>query len=447
MKQGVVLNTGQRIAASKMQDFLSAYNTFGQHFVLTGGPGTGKTFLTDHVVKGGRNKTAGVTISHAAKSVLASHITGIECYTLASFLGMKMSNDDLGNITFKPDSLGYMPMKKYENVILDEASMIDDEIYDFIMDIAREEEIRIVAIGDKYQLPPVEQDHDSKFFSRIDAELIQPMRFTGPIGDLAEVFRKEIEHINDEDHFDKYILNSYTKRENNYDDINSTGYTFYSKIDEVMEQAAHAFKTNSGNVNHTRILAFKNKTVDIVNNGIRNLVYGTGLKQFEEGEILIANNNINPTGASKSNPIIHNGQILEVESYIIDDGPWDIPCAFLKFKGIHNRYSTPFMAVSRDDDGAALFKYKSTLNRLRSNAIKNPEQWYVYYKFLDSFLQYDYAYAVNLYRAQGSTLEDAYVLDGEVMDVKPLTWKQKFQALYVAMTRPKKNLVFYNKYF
>ena len=50
-------------------------------------------------------------------------------------------------------------------------------------------------------------------------------------------------------------------------------------------------------------------------------------------------------------------------------------------------------------------------------------------------------------RAQGATLNNAYILEGEVMNVKPLSWKQKFQALYVALTRPKKNLVIHNKEF
>jgi hypothetical protein len=48
---------------------------------------------------------------------------------------------------------------------------------------------------------------------------------------------------------------------------------------------------------------------------------------------------------------------------------------------------------------------------------------------------------------QGQTLNNVYVCEGEVMGVGPLTWKQKFQALYVAMTRAKEKLYIYNKEF
>jgi superfamily I DNA/RNA helicase len=73
--------------------------------------------------------------------------------------------------------------------------------------------------------------------------------------------------------------------------------------------------------------------------------------------------------------------------------------------------------------------------------------WHRYYAFTEQFAVFDYCYAVNLYKAQGQTLNNVYVCEGEVMSVKPLTWKQKFQALYVAMTRAKEKLFIYNKEF
>lgn len=44
------------------------------------------------------------------------------------------------------------------------------------------------------------------------------------------------------------------------------------------------------------------------------------------------------------------------------------------------------------------------------------------------------------------TLTNVYVCEGEIMDVKPIEWQQRFQALYVAMTRARKKLVIYNKH-
>ena len=104
----VVLNPGQAVAAKRMQEFLEAYNTVGEHFVLTGGPGTGKTFLTKYALEAKHQvNTAAVAISHAANNVLKDHLpSSIQCYTLASFLGMKASNDDDGKVVFKENANG-----------------------------------------------------------------------------------------------------------------------------------------------------------------------------------------------------------------------------------------------------------------------------------------------------------------------------------------------------
>lgn len=446
----VILNPGQDIAAKKMQDFFKSSYTRGDHFVLTGGPGTGKTFLTNYAVKGNLSNIAGVAISHAAKNVLQMHLgEKVKCFTLAGFLGLQKSNDDDGKIVFKENSNGFVPMKSFDIMVLDEISMIDDIGYDHIMSIANNTGIKILALGDKYQLPPVEQDNDSKFFDRVDVELTQSMRFGGPIESLANVFRQEISLINQEEYFDKYILNSYTKRENNYDFTGETGYRFTKDINKMMEEAADNFQSNQNNTSHSRILAFKNKSIDKINKGIRKLIYGENLAQFEKGEIIIANSNVYPTGihTMRLPPIVHNGQILRVDSYIIDDGPYGIRCAYLKLKNVFNPLDRPIRVVSTENGDAELNKYYKKIAELKIKAIADKTQWQSYFDFIGQFLQYDYGYAVNLYRAQGSTIENAYVLDGEVMDVKPLTWKQKFQALYVAMTRPSKNLVFYNKDF
>lgn len=48
---------------------------------------------------------------------------------------------------------------------------------------------------------------------------------------------------------------------------------------------------------------------------------------------------------------------------------------------------------------------------------------------------------------QGATLSNVIVCEGAVMDVKPLSLKQKFQGLYVAMTRAKEQVHIYNKKF
>jgi exodeoxyribonuclease-5 len=323
--------------------------------------------------------------------------------------------------------------------------MIDDPLYDIIMTEANENNVKIIAMGDSYQLPPVEQDHDSIFFRDIDATLTEPMRFQGPIENLAAIFRKEIRNINEDGDFDKWAVNSNTKRQDSHDTILDSGYSFTNKVQEVVEMAANGFKLNKDDNNHSRILAYKNDSVDRLNTSIRYLIYGANTKQFEEDEIVISNSNYRPFGGAA--PLIHNGRVLRVHSFIEDEGPHEIPCLKVKFKDFNSELYPPIYVVSKANGGAGVKKYEAKLQQLKYAASKNSEALQAYREFVDQFAYFDYAYAVNLYRAQGSTFENAYVFEGEVMNVKPLTWKQKFQALYVAVTRPRKNLVIYNKDF
>ncbi len=442
------LTSAQQVIATDMHNYAISHLNNQEYFTLTGGPGTGKTYTTAKVLNDLKHYSiAAVAPSHAAVNVLASYLpVTIKVYTLAAILGRVPGRDKTGNVIFVLNKQAFIPMKLYDIILLDEASMVDDATFTILVDIAKEYGIKLIAIGDKYQLPPVEQEHDSQFFDNIHGELFESLRFKGPIDILSKTFKQELININKEEYFDKYILNSFTQREDNYDETLKSGYRFKSNVQEILEQAAEDFKENPNNINYSRILAFKNVSVDILNREIRKLIYGQNTEQFETNEIIIANNTIYPTFNGKINihtPLIYNGLILEIESFIEDIGPGGIPCLLLKFVG--RTISTPIRVVRTDDNGEAMDKYNKIKNELKMKALKDNKQWAIFKLFENNYLQYNYAYALNLYRAQGSTLKNVYILDGEVMKVKPLTWKQKFQALYVAMTRPTHNLTFYSK--
>ena len=292
---------------------------------------------------------------------------------------------------------------------------------------------------DVCQLGPVKQNHDSKFFDKIDAKLTIPMRFTGPIGDLVKVYRDQIADINNGYAGDRYALNHKTNRKSKYDSTLQSGYSFNNNIYEIIEQAASDIKDNPDNINFTRVLGFKNATVDLVNKEIRQYIYGTYRNQFEKGEILISRGGF----SIGKQAIINNGAVLQVEDTQDIIGPYDIPCLSVKFKNFNTDYNIVIVKSNKE----ATKIYNDLKTKHAEYAKKDPKQWAHYYKFVDSFAYFDYAYSVGCYRAQGQTLNNVYVLENEIMEVKPLTLKQKFQALYVAMTRASKNLYIYNKDF
>ncbi len=447
----VQLNKEQAESAKKIRDFLNDPDTEGKYFTLTGGPGTGKTFMLKEAMQGFRGVIYGGTVSHAAKNVLQQSLgTSITCFTIAQLMGMRMSINDDGTIKFTPGKGMQKTIKDADILILDEVSMIDDTLFEMIMREVEMYGIRLIAVGDKYQLPPVEQDVDSKFFDTIDAELVKPMRFTGSIQTLSKLYKDQIKHINDGDYFDKHVLNTETQRVSEVDD-NYNGYVFTNDIHTVVSEAADEIKNNPDDINYARILAYKNKSVKDLNVAVRKKIYGDNLGQFEWNEIVICNGGYTYTyfdtfGSLRKMPILYNGQILRVDGWREEEeGPHGIPCLLLRFRDFDVPGHHPIYVVQ--DTEKAMLAYHNKKLRLEQSAKIDPRQWVKYYAFLDSFAYFDYCYAQNLYKAQGATLTSVYVCEGEVMSVKPLTWKQKFQALYVATTRAKQKLVIHNRNF
>ncbi len=437
----IQLNEGQTEAVEKMVDFLKG-NSDLPFFTLSGAGGTGKTVSIKYAIQQAQVPhvlTSGATIAHAAKNVLESSLPPrIHCYTVAQWLGMRMNYELDGTISFKPDTRASKALNMYRYAILDEASMINDDLYDSIMAAVVANNIKLIVVGDVYQLPPVGQEHDSKFFNKIDAMLTESMRFTGYITDLSEVYRDAIKSLNAGYLISKNVLNERTNRTDKWDNLSDTGYKFKNNIHEVLDQAASEIKSNPNNINYSRILAFKNNSVNIINTNIRDRIYGKDRAQFEHNEILISNGGY----AYKNTPILYNGKLFNVEDTKEIIGPYEVPCLSIKFKNFKPMHDVVIPVV---DENRGLDKWTKIRDKLLDNAKRDPRQWIYYYKFIESFAKFDYAYAVNLYKSQGQTLKNVYVLEGEVMDVRPLTLKQKFQALYVAMTRATDAVYVYNK--
>ena len=124
----------------------------------------------------------------------------------------------------------------------------------------------------------------------------------------------------------------------------------------------------------------------------------------------------------------------------------------MAFDNFSNPNGRPIYVVDNDPESKLIY------NKIAAGMIKEAksysgniklsrEAWKRYYMFIESFAYLDFSSSLSVYKSQGQTLTNVYVCEGEIMGVKPLSWKQKFQALYVAMTRAKEKLYIYNKEF
>lgn len=438
-----MLNVEQDQAAKDIHNFLKQPFKRDNFFCLSGPPGSGKTYMLDEALKG-TTYLQGGTIAHSAKNVLQSSFNqnSIQCYTVAQLIGMNMQmNEDI--ITFVISGRAQPKIGINATLVLDEVSMINDYLFNKIMEQVNINRVKLIAVGDPFQLPPVGQEHDSRFFAKIDAQLIRSMRFDGSIGEIAKEIREIIDFITKEKSFNQYALDdSFLINTSHMTDGN--GYRFENDIHSIVQTAAKEIDNNSDDKNYARILAYKNTSVKALNDGVREFIYGKHADQFEFNEIVISDGGFNKTtkpqfGRPFSTPIIYNGEILRVKGIDRGEGPYGIPCKYLNFE---KSLETQIPVV--ENTAEAQRKYMEVSADLYQKG-KEYNQWPQYREFLDSFANFNYAYATTLHKAQGMTLNKVYVLEGEIMGMQRLGWKQKFQALYVAMTRAKQELIIYNK--
>jgi len=153
-KDSTGLYKSQVLALNKLSDW---WNSSDKECVISGFAGTGKTYLIKYFLTNIVNKTYIVTApTHKALRVIENQI-GSKGLTLQSLHGLKpnveLSTFDIDNLNF--DSIGTTKIQNYSLVIIDEASMINKDLFELNRHRSKEYNVKILYLGDPYQLPPV----------------------------------------------------------------------------------------------------------------------------------------------------------------------------------------------------------------------------------------------------------------------------------------------------
>jgi len=158
---------------------------------LTGAAGTGKTTILHEAKK--HIVGAAWTAMTGRAALRLNEAAGVKASTLHAVLYKRPEMLKGGEIEFK--SLN-VPSFKY--LVIDESSMVTPKIFNDLKQWVYFYKIRILFVGDSFQLPPIltEEDkkNDSEFivFSHVKGpELINVMRSDGGIIDIATIIREE----------------------------------------------------------------------------------------------------------------------------------------------------------------------------------------------------------------------------------------------------------------
>lgn len=258
-------NAQQIDALNEMDRFMKSNET---SMTLSGYAGTGKTSLMEMIAKKGQKQFKPVMFcatTNKAAAVLNDRVSkaGFKASTLNKVFGINVEVDsskayNARNLVNVLKDVDIMPGT---TIIIDEASMINEENYKILNDIAKEHRLKIIYVGDEAQLAPVNEGKISKVFRNGEGKVIR----------LTQVERTD----------DNAILKEATAIRNGeplskVSSFNSKGEgvayispQHQEAINEVMDKYVKGLKQNP---NYFRILAYTNKAVTAYNNQVRELL-------------------------------------------------------------------------------------------------------------------------------------------------------------------------------
>lgn len=270
-------NAQQIDALNEMDRFMKSNET---SMTLSGYAGTGKTSLMEMIAQKGRKQYRPVVFcatTNKAAAVLNERVSkaGFKAATLNKVFGISVEVDSKSN-TYNARNLVNVlkdaDITPGTTVIIDEASMINEENYDILNNIAKQNDLKIIYVGDSAQLAPVGEDKISKVFRNGEGKVIT----------LTQVERTD----------DNAILKEATELRNGnplsgISSFNDKGegvaYISPNHQDEINNVVAHYVKGLKHNSNYFRILAFTNKAVSAYNNQVRELLgYTSPIPQVGE---------------------------------------------------------------------------------------------------------------------------------------------------------------------
>lgn len=297
------LNDQQKSTLKELEAFVNGDDT---SITLSGYAGTGKTTIMgifNEYLK--RRIQADIIFSaptHRANAVTRQKTPNAKVVTLQSLLGLRPDFDitedvfDLHKLKF--EQVGDVKIESSSIVIVDEASMIQDSLYDFLLEQIAAKGAQIIFVGDKGQLRPVKANNISKVFRNNGAQL-----------QLTKVERTG----------DNPILKESTRVRNgeglSYEtDIapNGQGVEYSSDKTRIREFVKTSLKEmkDSQDPLYFRVLAATNSSVEAYNSAIRQILYGRRPAQLYEGELVMGYSNREYDSLRKKYKLMNSGDYV-----------------------------------------------------------------------------------------------------------------------------------------
>ena len=437
------LNDQQKSALYELEKFIE---DGGTEITLSGYAGTGKSTIIGIFSKWLNNRIGRGNIVYTAPTHRANVITkqnnpSANVYTLSALFGFTPDTDeamereslDLNDLKFRAKN--QMKYEPGQLIIIDEASMVQDGLYEYVQEIIAKYDGSVIYVGDSAQLRPVKSDHISKVFTSdgVPQITLTKVERTGDNPILKEATRiRQGEGL------------SYQT------DINDKGQgVLYTSNDTVInENLKQIISSEEFNADplHFRVITATNAAAATYNSKIRSLRYGKFAKPFVKGDILMGYSNKlrKPDGSyrliNSMDYIVQNVRDTTVK-FRTDKGTIEFKAFNLSIRPVGGTIMNDFQltVIDKNEPDSKIFEiveYKDRLFKMAKeakqngqisrsrdlnqmaysvdnelNITKNLEDNQGRLKIRKAI---DYGYAQTVWKSQGSTYSKVLILSNEI---------------------------------
>lgn len=399
----------------------------------------------------------GVVVSaptHKAKKVIMK-TTKRDGHTLSALLGLR-PDVDLDNFNPNDPKFNQIAIPKindYNFVLIDESSMINQDLYQKILSLVSNTRNKVLFMGDPAQIPPVGEKESAVFFQEQGDKMFHQLT--------------KIERQDDGNPLMLYydaLRNNLTKIDGGIKRITKLndkgeGIIFTTKKKHFREAVLEKYSNSEfkKDTDFCKLIAWKNDTVRASNYVIRKELLEKSDDVIEIGDLLMGYRTISAEGF-RYNIIENSADYRVVDKGKIEENSYGIMGFPVKLAETLDRgqyqYQDIFIIDSNTHENLHL--YGQMHDFFKDMAKRDKKQWKKYYEFrrhnvlmknIDKYQNgqlrptheiivkdMDYGYALTCHKSQGSTYTYAFVMENDINN----NWvvKERNQIKYVALTRP-----------
>ena len=412
------LSPDQEEATIKFKNFLM--HPTQKEMVISGSPGRGKTFLTNHLIdeaqkisklcqmlKGVRGDMEILTTATTNKAAeVLGKFVGRETKTIHSTLGIRPTYN------WKLQSTQLVKTNNYQMLentllIIDEVSGIDPILQSMIRSSTRQ--CKLLKVGDKRQLAAIGQLTCCEFENpEVFAELTTGQRFTDGSG--MGILSAQMEHTIDTGIFTPLKV-----------DGKDAQYINGEQFEKLIEQH---FTADTIGTNHAKIISWSNWKVNEYNAYVRSL--HTDSIEYMPGETVVSNGVVISGVSNNTSVILRTEQIVTIQSV----------AAQSTYRNLVGNWITT--------SGGEVFQPRSPSElKAELQRLQDTREYYKKSELKTAVADLRPLHSSTVHKAQGSTYDVTFV---DLEDIgKCSCWSTVARMLNVVFSRPTDKLYLYGQ--